>query len=139
MSKIYIYSTLTNDHKYTTWQNNSARSAPNVVIHAVLIKGGANNATRNLITPKGVVTEVSEIDHEHLMNNTHFKKHLAAGLVSVRQESLDPEKVAASGMAPKDGSAPLTPSDERFLRPGSPIPEEKKPAGIVERVRGMIG
>lgn len=77
----------------------------------VLIKGGANVGGKGLITPKGVVTHVSDEELEFLETVPAFQRHKAAGHITVvKSAKPDAEKVAKD-MTPKDKSAPKTPDD----------------------------
>jgi hypothetical protein len=110
MAKNYVYSTLSCDQNYADHKL-SAAGQP-VVNRVVLIKGGANIMSDQLITPKGVVTEVS--DDELAFLNTHelFLIHVKNGFLKVSKgQALDPDKVAASSLEAKDASAPLVESD----------------------------
>lgn len=105
MSRTYIFSTLANDQMYQDWTKGGG-DIP-VKGRGVLIKGGAGVANRNLITPLGVATEVSDEELQLLEANEVFQTHKKLGFVVVRQKSADPEKVAAD-MNRADRSAPLT-------------------------------
>ena len=81
MSKIYIYSTLTADQIYTSY-----KTSPNGVPTAtskVLIKGGANLMTKHMVTPRGVVTEVTPEELAELRTNEVFKLHLSNGFLQI--------------------------------------------------------
>lgn len=111
----YVYSTLTNDQVYTLWRPASTEKKPNVALKKVKINGGHGRMDRkNLVTPLGVVTEVSNEDLEALNQIGAFRKHMEAGFIKVDKKKSDPEKVA-SDMAKKDASAQKTPSD--FVEP----------------------
>ena len=111
----YVYSTLTNDQVYTLWRPASTEKNPNVALKKVKINGGHGRMDRkNLVTPLGVVTEVSNEELEALNQIGAFRKHMEAGFIKVDKKKSDPEKVA-SDMAEKDASAQKTPSD--FVEP----------------------
>lgn len=117
--KIFIYSTLSNDNRYS--QN--VRNANGVVnsSRSVVINGGANVASLKgvLQTPKGVVTEVSDADYEWLKNEPNFKAHVKAGFLTVDEKSKsssNPEKVAKD-MQASDNSAPYTDQSLEKLAP----------------------
>jgi hypothetical protein len=105
----YVYSTATSGLIYT--QCDTSTKGPARILKKVEIKGGHGVATiKNLHTPKGIVTVVSDGDLEWLLTNKTFKKHIDEGWISYDKKEFSPEK-KAKDMADKDGSAPLTPSD----------------------------
>lgn len=109
MSKIYIYSTLSSDQLYTSF-----KATPNGVPLAtakILIRGGANIMTKALITPRGVVTEVTAEELAELNRNDLFKLHKQNGFITVSDEKKDVE-VAVSEMVGRDESAPIVEQDE---------------------------
>lgn len=108
MSKKFIYSTLTADNIYAGYAKGGA-DIP-IVAHQVHIKGGANVADRRLITPRGVVTEVTDADFDFLMENSVFQMHVENGYISFSDRKEDPE-VAAADMEGRDQASPLVPED----------------------------
>jgi hypothetical protein len=108
MKKIYVYSTLSSDMRYT----NFAAGGADLPVEAgsVLIRGGAGVANDRLVTPRGVVTEIGEAELEVLRGNKVFELHEKNGFIVVSEASTDPEKVAAD-MVGRDQSAPLVPQD----------------------------
>lgn len=112
----YVYSTATCPIKYVNYVNNSSQDLgvvqkhPNGKPMAVVIKGGHGVANKNLVTPRGVVTEVTDEEMDQLLQDVAFKRHMEAGFMSYDKKNVDPEKKAAA-MSDKDGSAPLTPKD----------------------------
>lgn len=117
MSKYYVYSTLSQNVKYVNWTNPSTVAVP-LQLRSVMIRGGANVMQKNLITPKGVVTEINDEDHAVLMGvkgdgsdgNRVFQKHKKAGFVTVEKKKSKVEKVVKD-MSQKDESAQLTKGD----------------------------
>ena len=107
-SRIQLFSTLTADQKYTFWKTFTSGAAPEPV-REIIIKGGANVATRLLVTPKGARTEISEDDLALLQENEVFKRHVEGGFITWRKEIVEPEVAVADGMAQRDKSAPPTP------------------------------
>ncbi len=106
----YVYSTATCGTFYCFYKNNSEKDL-GIVAHKVEIKGGHGVSTpKTCITPRGVVTIVSDEDMEFLLKNDSFLKHVKKGFISYDKKEVNPEK-KAKDMAEKDGSAPLTPSD----------------------------
>ena len=125
--KTYIYSTLTASQDYTTWKPMQEGQMVREALHKVTIHGGANVANKHLITPKGVVTAVTESDFEHLEKNDQFQFHLARGYLSVEHKNLEIELVVSKGMKAKDESAPVTPADYKKLqgREDVALPQER--------------
>jgi len=137
MARLYVYSTLTNDMSYNTFapKDKDSGHQVNEIVHSVLIKGGTNRADQvKLFTPRGVVTEVSESDYEHLQNNPMFKYHMDKGFITVRKSKVDPEVAAAADMEQRDGSAPHTPNSPQF---DAVRKMDKKPSRE-DRVRDMV-
>ena len=112
-ARVQVYSTMSTDTRYTLWKRAEPGSAPEP-IREVLIKGGANVATKLLVTPRGIRTEISEEDYEQLKLDETFKRHLDGGFIQIRKDIVDPEVAVAAGMKQKDSSAPLTPESEEF-------------------------
>ena len=113
MSKNYIYSTLTADNAYAIYDYKQVNSDPNalpVLTRTITIKGGHGVANRNFITPRGVITEVSDEELALLLEDYHFKQHMENGFITVESVKAEPEKVAAN-MTDRDGSAPMTPAN----------------------------
>lgn len=105
----YVFSTIANDQKYQNYSLGAEGQMP-IPTSFVYIKGGAGVANDRLVTPLGVVTEISDDDLVELEKNGIFRLHRDAGFLIVRPRSADPEKVAGD-MADNDKSAPLTPAD----------------------------
>lgn len=106
----FIYSTLSANNIYADWVSGGG-DLPRIE-KSVLIKGGSNVADKRLITPRGVVTEVSDDDFAWLKDNYPFKFHVDGGFLAVADTNEDPEMVmGAEGMEARDTSAPLEPGD----------------------------
>ena len=104
----YIFSTLTCDNEYTLWKRiGEDRVIP---VKSVIIKGGTGIVNKNLITPMGVMTEVTDEQLELLEQNPSFKRHKENGFLVVEKTKQEPEKVA-SKMKIKDKSAPKVEAD----------------------------
>lgn len=112
----FVYSTLTNDHRYTNWTRPDDQKMLPKVISEVLIKGGANRANVHGLTPLGIRTEVTDEQLESLKANKIFGRHCEQKLILVYDELEDPEIVARKHMQSADPSAPLTPNSEIFQR-----------------------
>jgi hypothetical protein len=105
---LYVYSTLATDMNYTNYAEGGA-DLP-VPLPAVFIKGGAGVANDRLVTPRGVVTQVTEDELAYLEANQVFQLHKQNGYIMVEKSKLDPEKVAAD-MTGRDNSAPMVVQD----------------------------
>jgi len=120
----FVYSTLTNDQTYTLWRAGNGDKKPNIALKKVMIKGGHGRMdSKNLVTPLGVVTEVTDEQLEALNKIDAFKKHIEAGYITVEKKKAEPEKVAST-MKGKDKSSQKTPSDfEKSPKVGKPSDE----------------
>ena len=127
-SKLYVYSTLTADQLYTNWGRGGG-DVP-VPTSKVFIKGGAGVANDRVITPRGVVTEITPEQAAILMENSDFQLHQKNGFVQISERETDPEKAAAD-MESRDESAPLVPGDlpadmQPTMAETKPEPRSKK-------------
>lgn len=105
----YIFSTLACDNEYRSYTK-GGNDMPSVE-KSVLVKGGAGIANKNLITPRGVMTSVSDEDLKHLEANESFQMHKENGYITVESKKADADEVAVKSMKKKDKSAPVTPED----------------------------
>lgn len=105
----YVYSTLTCDNNFAIYAQNSNKDLP-VVERSILIKGGHGIATKQLYTPRGIMTEISDEDMEILLKDYHFKEQVSHGFITYEKRKVEPEKAVAN-MTEKDGSAPKTPAN----------------------------
>lgn len=125
----YVYSTATADITYPLYDKSSAHAAHSVIKRKVTIRGGANLATQTgrLVTPKGMVTRVTDEELDFLMHSEAFLRHKERGFMHVDKSDIDPDKVARDkGMNPKDGSAPITPNSKEVLGTATPADNKKK-------------
>jgi hypothetical protein len=101
-----------------------------VVEREVLVRGGAGIASKNLITPQGVHTPITEEEYQAIKDLEHFKKFVESGRIRVERKEYDIDKMV-SDMNPRDPGGPLTPADfEKDAKDGSmPIPTESKDLG----------
>lgn len=118
MGKGYVYSTHSTDLEYVEYSKPADANVLPTVVRRVRIKGGAGVADKRLVTPGGVVTEVSDEDLAFLHTNAEFLKHMKAGFVTVEGTRFDPDHVGAD-MRHGDGSQPLTP--ESFAAEGATV------------------
>lgn len=122
----YVYSTGTCSAYYCLYENNPNRNVA-VIKKKVLIHGGHGVASnqvvgKNIFTPRGVVTQVSDDDMEFLLQNKTFQRHVEAGFICYDKKEISPEKKAAN-MSKGDKSAPLTP--ESFIEGDNSTKEAK--------------
>lgn len=105
---VYILSTLSSGVDYCTYKE--APNGSKVIDKRISINGGANVVNyKTLLTPRGIVTSISEEDYALLENNPVFKIHLANGFVKVLKKNPNDVEKAVIDLAPKDKAAPLTP------------------------------
>ncbi len=102
--KIYVYSTLTAAQSYGTEAG---------TIH---INGGANVSNKHLLTPRGVVTEITEAQLDALQRHPVFAAHCRNGFLSVSLKKRDVDQIA-DDMAGADGSAQET-TETMAKKPG---------------------
>lgn len=115
--KNFVYCTLTNDHAYTNFKPQDNPGQPLEIESQVIIKGGANLATSQLITPLGARTEVSDDQLEALEKNSTFQKHKSQGFIKVTHHKEDADE-AVHDMQAKDAAAPKTPDSPEFQGSG---------------------
>ncbi len=104
--KNYIYSTVSSSVRFCKYD----QSNPGVttIEESFIVKGGANVIDKRLLTPRGVVTEVSNETLAWLTENREFQQMIAKGfLVLQRDQSRqrDPEVVRAEYMEGRDKAA----------------------------------
>lgn len=126
----YVYSTLSAPQEYTTYHSGAA-DLPQAV-QSVFIAGGANVADKRLVTPRGVVTKVTDEELKALETNEVFKLHKANGFISVGAAKKDPEVVAAD-MTSRDDAAPLVDGDF------DPNSADAKPTGLGDSTTAQKG
>lgn len=105
----YIFSTLTASQKYPLWARTPGRDIPHMVSY-VLIHGGANLPSKVLVTPRGVMTPVSDEQYKCLTRCSGFQNHLKNGYLKVEDQPFNPD-IVAENMKSKDSSAPMVPED----------------------------
>jgi hypothetical protein len=125
MSKTYhVYSKMAADVTYNDYVPGG--DIPRVA-RSVTIKGGAGVANKNIITPYGVHTEITEEERDMLLKNGIFQLHQEAGFVTIEGKKEDPDRVATNLTAGPDPSAPLTPEDFAGANPEQvAVPEQIK-------------
>lgn len=137
----YVYSTMSQDVAYSFYKNNDNDLPERLREETVVVKGGAHvKPHRDLVTPKGMRTEVTEAQLERLKNCEVFKKHMENGFITVRTDKVDPEVAAGSDMEISDDGRQLTRNDYPDEKEkGKAQPSDKKPIkSVAERVRSMV-
>lgn len=76
----YILSRLANSQIYTNYAKGMGDNI-NIPVESVEIKGGADVTDKNLVTPEGVITKVTNDQLEALKANKGFQQHLEGGYV----------------------------------------------------------
>jgi len=109
MAKVYVYSTLTSSNIFRFWKE-SVNGLPQED-GSILIKGGAGVADKNLVTPKGVMTELDEEEYKRLETHDQFQRMVEGGFIAVEKAEKKVEEVIEKKNLKKDKSAPKTPSD----------------------------
>ena len=105
----YVYSTASNDSTFIQWLPAPEGSIP-VRGRSVVVKGGANVIDKNFVTPRGVVTSVTDEELSFLESLPSFNRKVTAGFYTVQRKQVEVEKVVKS-MTKKDKSAPKTTED----------------------------
>lgn len=109
----FIYSTLACDQNYTLWADSG--NDMKVKDASVFVKGGAGVANDRIVTPLGVMTEVTDDEYALLQKNKDFQLHVKNGFIRVEKKAADVEKVVAD-MNRQDASAPKTPESPEMQR-----------------------
>lgn len=108
----YIFSTATNNCTYVEYDYHNRKGNLPQIKRRVLVKGGANRADKRLITPNGVVTEVSDDDLAFLVSNAAFIRHQKAGFHRIESHRFETDAVVTD-MVSGDKARPLTPEEYR--------------------------
>ncbi len=110
----YVYSTLSADTSFPVYIK--THDLPLIEKH-IIIKGGTGVKVKDqLVTPKGVVTEVSDEDMAQLKKMFAFNKQVEDGFIVVEEKKVAVEKVVKN-MTEKDGGAQKT--EEDFVKEGA--------------------
>jgi len=104
----YIYSTKSNSTAYAFYDASVKDKDSPEVIKKIVVKGGAHVANKNFVTPKGVVTKVTDEEYKLLLEHPVFKRHVERGFVLASTKEYKSKK-AINDMNDDDKSAPLTP------------------------------
>lgn len=116
----YVYSTNSSDTVFVFYK--PALGGVNSAQHKVLIKGGHGVARKDLVTPYGVKTEVSDADLELLEKHAVFKRKVDKGFLTVLKNKNEKTEKIANEMMNRDKGAPLTPQD--FESKGKPLDQK---------------
>ena len=82
------------------------------IVKRIHINGGANVADRKtLLTPAGVVTELTDEDYELLIESDFYKRQNAAGFLRPVETKAEAEEPTKKGMNKRDKSAQKTKDD----------------------------
>lgn len=112
MADKFVLSRLASDNDYTVWEKpNTKGGVPSRKKQTtVTVKGGGGVIGSNLVTPKGVVTKVTDAQAKLLEGDDMFKRHKEGGFVEiVASDPKDADKAAAN--LNKDKSSQLTVDD----------------------------
>lgn len=104
----YIYSTLATDMKYTEYHEPISGETVANIKHSVFVNGRANVSDKHFVTPRGVMTRVSDEDFAMLEKNSLFNLHRKNGYITFEKKAADIDKVVVN-MKARDVSAPITP------------------------------
>ena len=102
----HIYSTISANQEYRGYNEGKVKT----VKWKVMVEGGANIAGKNLITPKGVLTTVTDEEMGLLETDPTFKRHVDRGFITFEKKKVDIEDVVKN-MEKKDNSAPKVAED----------------------------
>lgn len=133
MQEVYIHSTLTNGQNYIVYAKIDKTAMNQTVNHiakdkdgkeiVLHVNGGANRASKALITVDGVVTETTKELVDLVRENSElFRIHENNGFIKVT----DYHKKNVKDLEKKDASAQLTPED--FKKKGRGRPKTKSEA-----------
>lgn len=117
----YVLSKLANTQIYTNYAKGTSANV-NIEAATVEVKGGADVTDKNLVTPEGVLTRITDNDLDILKSNKGFQKHLEGGYVKYFGQKPDIEKHASK--MTKDKSKQLTKSDYKNAGRKAPKTEE---------------
>lgn len=105
-----ILSTLSSPNRLVFTQNRANGSKE--VVKSILINGGANVVDkRTMITPAGVITELTDEEYAMVISSAWYKRQNAGGFVRPVESKSEAEEPKKKGMKSKDNSAQKTDSD----------------------------
>lgn len=107
----FVYSTLANDNILVKYSIPEDKNKIPVETARILIKGGAGVSTgKAFITPRGVVTQVTDEQLDILKSISDFQDHVKTGYMSFTDKEYSVESIVPDMIA-RDNSAPLIPQD----------------------------
>lgn len=128
----FVISKLANDNKYpineSHEKNKEAAKQSKILprVKMLIIKGGSGVMGKNLITPDGVSTEVTQEEVEMLKKNTAFMRQMKRGYLKIMNEKMDATK-AASDLEGRDKSDQMVEQDfEPDKEPTTSVKKKKK-------------
>lgn len=127
----FVFSKLSTHMDYATYLPEARDAA--VVDRTITIKGRVNvigETKEGLVTPDGVVTEVSAEDLAILLQNEVFKLHIKNGFIQFHEKEKSLQRVIPD-MAKRDNSAQLTPADYENTIPVVSGDEEPIPGKVI--------
>ena len=107
--RYHVFSKMAADVTYNDYAPGGA-DIP-VLLRSVTIRGGAGVANKNIITPLGFHTEISQEDMEFLNRNGIFCLHRDNGFVTIQERNAPIEQVIPDLTEESDPSSPITPMD----------------------------
>ncbi len=108
---LFVFSTLAASVTYPLY-GEAAPGNIRPIVDEVHVKGGAGVVARGegILTPRGVVTGITEEQAKLLRENDVFMLHQKNGYVTISADELDGDAAAAL-LDGRDNSAPLVPQD----------------------------
>ncbi len=106
----YVFSTLTASHDFPQWESKRGNDQLPRAKGMIRILGGANLPAKTMVTPRGVMTPITDAQYEILQANPAFQRFVKRGFMTVEDRPHDADEVAEN-MTSKDGSAPSTAED----------------------------
>ncbi len=123
----HVFSTMANANRYIKYRQAPQKDL-NIGERSVLINGGSGMNRKQISTPLGVHTSISDEDYEWLKDDLHFKQHIANGYITVRKAEVNPE-VAAAEMVTHDQKTDACPI----------VPQDFKDDGDREKIKPVAG
>ncbi len=106
----YIYSTMTADQNYALYPKDIDYKKIPKPQRLFFVAGGANVINKNMVTPRGVATQISPEDLKILERIKAFQQHVEKGYLTIDNARTDADKVAKN-MTARDRSAQLEEKD----------------------------
>lgn len=106
----FVFSTATSALEFVQYSTPKDPRVLPEVLRTVRVKGGANLADKHLLTPNGVMTQVTDDEADFLVQNAAFLDAMKRGFIRIERHAANMDSVV-NDMVPKDRSAPKTPED----------------------------